>query len=149
MAGERTVDVGLCRITGHSSRIRRILFDLFPFWQGQNPSFELTIEAMTDIEQQNFLYSIQFSNGEIDPPQQLQISHIRANEKRKYKLVPMPLIYTGDSFLVVAEIINNQTKPYQTVYMFHTTSRTWFGLALLAGFLAGAFATLGNWILRG
>jgi len=149
MAGERTVVVGLWRVTGHSSRIHRILFDLLPFWQGATPSFELTIEATTDIaHQQDFLYSIQFSNHEIDPPYQLQIPPMRANEIRKYKLFPMPLIYTGDSFLIVAEVIKNQPEPYyQTVYCFHTTNRSWLGLVILAGLLSGAIATLGNWIL--
>jgi hypothetical protein len=149
MAGERTVVVGLWRVTGHSSRIRRILFDLFPFWQGATPSFELTIEATTNIEHsQDFLYSVQFSYHNIDPPDQLQIPPMKANEIRKYKLVPMPLIYTGDSFLVVAEVIKNQTEPYyQTVYCFHTTARSWLGLAILAGLLSGIIAAFVNWIL--
>jgi hypothetical protein len=150
MAGERTVDIEFCRVTGHPSRLRRMFFDLLPFWQGQNPQFWLTIEALTDIEHDTkFLYSIQYPSGEKDPPQQLSTLPIKKNEKRVYKLAPLPLIYTGDAFLIVAEILNaSKVSEFQTVYSFNTTNRSWFTLAIVTGILAGAFASIGNWLIQ-
>ena len=150
MAGERTVDIEFFRVTGHPSRLRRIFFDLLPFWQGQNPRFWLTIEALTDINHDtNFLYSIQYPNGEKDPPQQILTLPIRIKEKRVYKLMPLPLIYTGDDFLIVAEILNDsKVSKYYTVYSFNTTNRSWLTLAIVTGILAGVFASIGNWLIQ-
>ena len=59
----------------------------------------------------------------------------------------MHLINTGDTFLRVAEVIGAKTTPeYESVYLFHVTSRSWLALALLAGILAGALSILGSWL---
>ncbi len=150
MVGERTADVEFWKVTGHRSRLRCGIFNWFPFWQGQNPQFWLTIEAQVDINHDTkFLYSIQYSNGEKDPVHQISISPTINKGKREIKLVPMPLIYTGDTFLVVAEILNNSTtSEYQTAYSFNTTNRSWLFLAIVTGVLAGIFATIGNCIIH-
>lgn len=150
MAGERTADIGLCRVTGHPSRAHRAFFDTLPFWQGANARFRLTFEATTDIEHESkFIYSIEYSFGENNPSQQLNMSPIKANEKRVYNLVPMRLIYTGDASLVVSEILSKTAiSGYQTVYSFNVTNRSWLWLTILAGFLAGLFATIGNLIVH-
>ena len=146
MAGKRTVDIGFFKVTGQPNRIHRILLDYLPFWQGADPQFELIIEATTDIDHESkFLYSIEYSNGDSNPPQQLNILPMKKDDKRTYTLVPMPLICTGDSFLIVSEILSeSRLSGDQTVYSFHTTARSWLALAIIAGIFAGIFATLAN-----
>ena len=152
MAGKRTAEIEFFKVTGEPSFIRRILFDFPPFWQGSSPQFRLTIEAKTNMKNEsNFLYSIEYAYGDMYPEQQLQILPIKAKEKRVYYLVPMPLMYTGDSFLKVAELLNvkdNLRSGYQTVYSFHVTSRSWLWLTVLAGLLAGLFSAIGNHLFR-
>ena len=152
MSGKRTVKIGLFSVTGEPNFIHRFFFDFLPFWQGSSPQFRLTIEATTDIEHEsNFPYSIEYAYGDRYPEQQLKILPIKAKEKRVYYLVPMPLIYTGDSFLIVDELLNvkdNLRSGYQTVYSFHVTNRSWLWLTLLAGLLAGLFSAIGNLLFR-
>ncbi len=120
--------------------------------RGLSPQFRLTIEVKTDIKHEsNFLYFIEYAYGDVYPEQQLQILPIKAKEKRVYYLVPMPLMYTGDSFLKVTELLNvkdNLRSGYQIVYSFHVTSRSWLWLTVLAGLLAGLFSAIGNLLFR-
>jgi hypothetical protein len=151
MSGKRTADIEFFKVTGEPSFIRRI-FDYLPFWQGSTPKFRLIIEATNDIEHEsNFLYSIEYGDGYRYSPQQLQIPPIKRGERRIYYLIRIPLIYTGDSFLTVTEILNlkaNLLSGFQTVYSFHVTNRSWLFLTLLAGLLAGIFSTIGNLLIK-
>ena len=147
MAGQRPVTLGFCEVTARpASMLRRICYDLFPYWQASKPKFELTVTALEGFSSpQDFLYSVEFSNGQKTVPKQLRISHIKVGDKRSYVVNEIYLVFTGDTFLIVADI--HKPNDFQTVYMFHTTSRTWLALAIFAGFLAGVFATLGHWLL--
>lgn len=151
MAGARTATVGLHTITARPKNKLRKRFDMFPYWQSSRPTFELMFTALADTSDCNFLYALQFSNGQKTSPQQLKVSALKEGAQRTYIIgnnIDMFLVYTGDTFLVVADITEERTSEpyYQTVYMFHTTSKAWLALAILAGILAGVFSTFGNCI---
>lgn len=148
MAGKRTANIEFFQIAGEPSLRHRIFFDIYPFWQGSTQRFRLIMEAKKDIEHKStFLYTVEYAYGDQYPEQQLSIAPIKAKEKRVYNLVPIPLLYTGDSFLKVTELLdskNNVRSGYETVYSFHVTNRSWLWLTILAGLLAGLFSALGN-----
>ena len=143
-------DVEFFRVIGQPDRLRRTLFDFVPYWQGTHARFQLTLEATVDIEHESkFLYIVQYSDGEQSPKQQLSVPPMRKGDKRTYTLVALPLTNTGDTLLSVTEIMsNNSISGYKPVYSFHTTAKSWLGLAIIAGVLAGTFATIGSILIR-
>ena len=58
----------------------------------------------------------------------------------------MHLVFTGDTFLSVAEIKGTQPLEYERVFLFHVTDRSWLALALVVGLLAGGLSILGSWL---
>ena len=143
-------DFEFFRVIGQPGRLRRTLFDFVPYWQGTHARFQLTLEATDDIEHESkFLYTVQYSDSSHSPNQQLSVPLMRKGDKRTYTLVALPMTNTGDTMLLVAEIMsNNSISVYKPVYSFHTTARSWLGLAIIAGVLAGAFATIGSILVR-
>jgi len=130
MAGGRHVDVGFCKVTARSAnKWRRLVGDWWPYVQSQRPKFELVITPLDGCsDSQRFLYTLQYSNGNLHPPDELGASYLEPGKTRYYKLVPAPLIVTGDTYLVVAdrdELRDDRNTPYyQTVYAFSATSKT-------------------------
>jgi len=120
MAGERPVTVGFCEARARPAFIlRRLCWDLLPYWQATKPKFELTLKALTDIPTEDYLYSIEYFNSEIYPPKQLQVSPMKQGEKRSFTIGDMFLMCTGDTFLIIKDVFEDK---YQSVYAFHTTS---------------------------
>lgn len=130
MAGGRLVNVGFCEVTARSAnKWRRLIGDWLPYVQSQKPKFELVITPLNGCsDSQRFLYTLQYSNGNLHPADELSASQLEPNKTRYYKLVPASLIVTGDTYLVVAdrdELRGDRNTPYyQTVYAFSTTSKT-------------------------
>ena len=154
MIGERQVTIGFYDVTARPAlKLRRALFDILPYWQGAKPKFEIIFEARTDIDHQsNYLCAIQFSNNQLSKPLwEVLIPKLKEKEERKYTVGDMPLFFTGDTFLIVAEKPSKEkgaVPHYESVYMFNVTNRSWLALTLLAGILAGGLAALGNWIIN-
>jgi hypothetical protein len=152
LSGERTRTVGLCKINAKPASWWHRFVDIVPYWQGGKPVFVLSITALTDLDHPlNFVYGIEVPNRDRSYSSQeasLGVSGLKKGEKREFVIVGMPLVYTGDSFLVVAEFMNKKViEPPETVYVFHTTNRSWLFLALIAGLLAGASAALINYLI--
>ena len=143
-------DIEFFRVIGQPSHLRRALFDYLPYWQGTNYSFQLTLEATADIEHESkFLYFVEYSDGEQSPKQQLSVPPMRKGDKRTYTLVALPLTNTGNTLLMVTEIMsNNSVSDKKPVYSFHTTAKSWLGLAIIGAVLAGIFATIGSVLIR-
>ena len=139
-----------CEITAYPASVwRRLLWDIIPYWQSSRQGFILSIELRPNFgSRQRFMYRIQYSNTQRTKPEELGVSNLRVGYKNKYALKKLPLLYTGDTFLIVADSsdITPSEKPgkdpYQTVYSFHTTSRSWLALAVVAGIFAGAISAL-------
>ena len=153
MVGEKPSDIGLFEVTAKpASKLRRILYDAWPYWQGSQPKFTFYFRALTDIEHEcNYVYDIQYSTGEISKIAPWQILIPPKNKGSTYEVTisnNVYLINTGDTFVRVAEVKGAKTLEYESVYLFHVTSRSWLGLALLAGTLAGGLASLGSWLLN-
>jgi len=149
--GERPSIIGLFEVTAKPvSKLRRILNDILPYWQGSQPEFSFYFIALTDIEHQcRYVCDIQYSTGKIPKlaPWEFLIPKMKKGGKWETTVGKMHLINTGDTFLRVAEVTGAETTlEYESVYLFHVTSRSWLALALLAGILAGALSILGSWL---
>lgn len=140
--------IGSFEVIGKSGSIRRKIFDFIPFWQNSKVRFLLTFKALSDTQQEaEFVYFIRYPNREESEYHDIKIPPMKARQSRSYTTAPFIMWYTGDAFLNVGEGLPS-TPVYGTpVYAFHVTDRSWMGLAILAGILAGAFTTLGSWIL--
>jgi len=150
LSGERTRDVGICRVTAKPASWMRRIIDIFPYWQGQRPKFKLYFTALTKLTiSSKYSVAIQFSNGDKTPITTVLLQKLKKGATESFTVGNIPLVYTGDSFLIVDEELPNK-RPLldaQTVYMFHTTNRSWLSLTILAGLLAGIIAALGNWLI--
>jgi len=142
MAGARTVTVGLCEVTARPiSKFRRLVRDWWPYTQAQKPRFEIIITPLEVCGgTQRFLYTLQYSNKDLHMPDEIEASQLSPGIHRKYRLNPMPLIVTGDTYLVVADRdeLRNNAPYYQTIYAFNTTSKTTLFIALTSFFIATA-----------
>jgi hypothetical protein len=146
MASERPAIIGFCEARARPASIfHRLCWDLLPYWQATKPKFEIALIALQDMPSEDYLYSLEYYNGEKYPPQQIHVTPMKQGEKRSFTIGDMFLMYTGDTFLIMCDAME---KKYESVYVFHTTSRTWLALAILAGFLAGVFSTLGVWLFN-
>ena len=151
MVGERPSSIGVFEVTAKpASKLRRILLDILPYWQGSQPEFTFYFTALTDIEHQcRYVCDIQYSTGKIPKlaPWEFLVPKMKKGVKWETTVGKMQLINTGDTFLRVAEVTGAETTlEYESVYLFHVTSRSWLALALLAGILAGALSILGSWL---
>ncbi len=153
MVGERPSIIGLFQVTAKpASKLRRILYDIIPYWQGSQPEFTFYFEALIDIEHKcRYLCDIQYSTGKIPKlaPWEFSLPEMKRGGKWETTVGKMHLINTGDTFLRVAEVTGTKTNPeleYKSVFLFHVTSRSWLFLALVAGILAGVLSILGSWL---
>ena len=152
MVGERPSRIGLFEVTAKpASKVRRILYDSWPYWQGSQPEFTFYFRALTDIEHKcGYVCDIQYSTGKIPKlaPWEFEVPEMKKDGKWETTVGRMHLINTGDTFLRVAEVKKGVKTPieYESVFSFHVTSRSWLTLALLAGILAGALSILGSWL---
>lgn len=150
LAGGRIVDVGLCEVTARpANKLRRFIRDWWPYVQSQKPRFELIVTPLgIGSSSQRFLYTLQYSNGNRHPPHELSASQLERGKRRHYKLVAIPVIVTGDTYLVVADrdvLQNNRNIPhYKIVYAFTTISKTaMIGILIaLIGTLIGIIANI-------
>lgn len=150
-SGKRPRVVGLCEISASPVSWWHKLMDIFPYWQGAKPRFKLHFKALADINSHNYVYAIEVPNRDKSYPSdihEIRISVLEKGAERSYPTREIPLVYTGDSFLVVAEVIGEEELKYQTVYMFHTTSRSWLGLTVFAVLVAGILAGVVSWLLN-
>jgi len=140
LAGGRIVDVGLCEVTARpASKWRRVTRDWWPYVQSQETRFELIVTPLgIGSSSQRFLYTLEYSNRKRHSPHELSASQLERGKRRHYKLVAIPVIVTGDTYLVVADrdvLQNNREIPhYKTVYAFTTISKTrmiWILIALI------------------
>ncbi len=151
---KRPLIIGSFEVTAKpASKLRRILYDAWPYWQGSQPKFTFYFRALTDIKHEsNYVYDIQYSTGKISKIAPWQISIPPKNNGSTYEVTirnNVYLINTGDAFVRVAEVIGAKTPlEYESVYSFHVTSRSWLALALLAGILAGGLSIVGSWLLN-
>ncbi len=156
MVGERPSQVGNFVVSARpASKLRQITYDIFPYWQGSVPVFEISFEALWDIDKDyHYLCAFEYSNGQRSKPQwQIQIPKLRKGKIWKTPVNEatfnkMHLVFTGDTFLIVAEVMGEREPKYESVYLFHVTNRSWLSLALLAGTIAGGLSILGNWLLN-
>lgn len=151
MVGERPSIVGLFEVTAKpASKLRRILYDILPYWQGSQPEFTFYFRALTDIKHQcRYVCDIQYSTGKIPKlaPWEFLVPEMKKGVKWETTVGKMHLINTGDTFLRVSEVTSAKTTlEYESVYLFHVTSRSWLAIALLAGILAGVLSILGSWL---
>jgi len=148
--GGRPTQIGMFEVVAKpASKLRCILWDILPYWQGSRPKFKITFKALFDTDcSYNFLSTVEYSNGgEADFKWQLEIPKMNKGKTWETTVNEMYLTYTGDTFLVVTEIMGEGTiSEYKPVFIFHVTNRSWLALALLAGILAGALSILGNWL---
>ena len=76
----------------------------------------------------NFSYGIEVPNRDRSysgDEKSLGISSLKKGEKKEFIIGDMPLVYTGDSFLIVAEFMDKKViEPPETVYTFYTTNWT-------------------------
>ena len=146
--GERPAQIGMFEVTAKpASKLRRILWDILPYWQGSRPKFKITFKALFDTDYDyNYLSTIEYSNGkQANFKWQLEIPKMKKGKIWETTVNEMYLTYTGDTFLIVAEVKGTEsTSGYESVFTFHVTNRSWLALALLAGILAGVLSILGN-----
>ena len=136
MAGSRTVQVGFCEVTARPiSKLRRFVHDWWPYAQAQKPGFEMIVTPLVGCgNDQRFLYTLQYSNENRHLPDEIKASLLLPGKRRQYRLHSMPLIVTGDTYLVVADYyeLRNNAPYYQTIYAFNTTSKTTLLIASLS-----------------
>jgi hypothetical protein len=146
MAGNRIVTLGSYEITTKPVGFwRRKLFDAIPYWQASTPKFEVIFKSTAHIPASiKFIFRLRFENTQSDNLNSITLSDTKTGDINSVIVSTKPLVYTGDTFLTVME---SHVQNEQSIYCFHTTNRSWLALAILAGILAGLFATFGNVIV--
>ena len=144
MSGKRSVILNSFKITGEPDFWHRI-WDYIPFWQGSDQKFILIIEALGNTSaNKDFQYTIEYGINLTYVLYDLEIPDMKQGEKITLALEPIPLLHTGDSWLIVTRV---NPQFFHRVYSFNVTNRSWLFLALFAGLLAGLFSALLNFIL--
>jgi hypothetical protein len=59
------------------------------------------------------------------------------------------LLYKGDTLLTISatQADWNRAEPYHTLYLFHTTPKTWLFPTAAVAVGTALLATLGNWLV--
>jgi len=144
MAGGKPVDLDGYRLTVRPlSQWRRFTRDFWPYWQAQQPRFLLEV-TRTGLPTQSatITWHIRFANGQVAPAQ-LVLPPLQTGEKISLKIGGRFLGYTGDTLLTVPENLSSSDSTYyHTLYTFNTTPKAWISLVVVAGLLAGLFASL-------
>ena len=148
MAGGQPVDIMGYRFTARPlSRWRRIIHDFWPYWQASRPRFILTAtnvgEAPTKERAINCI--IKYGTG-AQTTIKVVLPPLEKGKSMSFEVSGFILGYTGDVLLAIPADLTSDPAEFETVYSFHTTPKSWIFLAIFAGLLAGAFATLGHWL---
>jgi len=144
---QRVIDFNGYQITTKPKGLRKYLWDIFPYWQGSTPKFEVTLKALRNIPSTSRWRFILFDKTlSTDNPETLE--WIDEENIKEGDIIPrivktVPISFTGDMQLVIDD---RGTK--KTIYSFHVTHRSWLALAIIAGILAGIIASLGNALFR-
>ena len=144
MAGGKPVDLdGYQLIVKPLSRWRRFTRDFWPYWQAQKPRFLLEVTRIGPPAQSvTITWFVRFANGQVTPGQ-VVVPPLQTGGRISLKAGGKFLGYTGDTLLVVPTNFSSASpEPYHTLYSFHTTPKVWISLAIVAGLLAGLFASL-------
>jgi hypothetical protein len=149
MAGGQPLDWDGYRFTVKPlSQGRRIVRDFWPYWQSSRPKFVLTIARLTSpAQEQTINWFIRFATGDVTGGQVI-IPPLKTGETIDFIVGGKLLGFTGDTLVALpANLTSLKLDPYNTLYSFHTTPKSWLALAFVAAFLAGIFAALGHWLL--
>lgn len=141
------VKVGVYSVEIKPTRLRRIVLDLYPYFQGAKPRFEITLfnDSVSDEPRHEYVLFYKYSNGEMDEAVSLGIQPLKRNKTSHFDLDITRLKYTGDTTIIAYDAFDKKEIP---VYVFHTTARTWLFLTLIAGLLAGLISLLGELLVR-
>ncbi|GAI46607.1 unnamed protein product, partial [marine sediment metagenome] len=94
------------------------------------------------VQSQTMNWGIRFETGDVTGGQET-IPPLGTGESVTFKVGGKLLGFTGDTLLILpTNLTSRRFGRYNTVYSFHTTPKVWISLAAAAGFLAGAFASL-------
>lgn len=127
---------------------RRFTHDFVPYWQASRPKFVLTVTNLqgAPTRGKTIKWYIKFATGTFTGEQEL-VPALETNESVNLEVGGKLLGFTGDTLLILPTVLDADAPArYETVYAFHTTSKSWVFLAIVAGILAGAFSTLGHWL---
>lgn len=144
MAGGVPVDLhGYQFIAKPLSKWRRFSGDFLPYWQASMPKFVLEVVRVGPPSQnQTITWFVRFANGQATNGQE-NIPPMQTGESVSLKVGGKLLGYTGDTLLILpVDLSSLSAEPYHTVYAFHTMPKVWISLAVVAGLLAGIFASL-------
>ena len=144
MAGGKSVDLdGYQLIVKPLSRWRRFTRDFWPYWQAQKPKFLLEVTRTGPPAQSvTITWFVRFANGQVAPGQVI-LPPLQTSDKISLEIGGKFLGYTGDTLLVVPKDLSSSSpEPYHTLYTFNTTPKVWISLVIVAGLLAGLFASL-------
>lgn len=144
MAGGKPLDFhGYRLIVKPLSRWRRFTRDFWPYWQAQEPQFLLEV-TRTGLPAQTatLTWHIRFANGQIAPAQ-VTLPPLQTNESITLRIGDRFLGYTGDTLLTIPVKLNSSdSRDYHALYTFNTVPKVWISLVIVAGLLAGLFASL-------
>lgn len=144
MAGGKPTDLdGYRLIVKPLSRWRRFTRGFWPYWQAQEPKFLLEV-TRTGLPAQSatLTWHIRFANG-IVAPTQVILKPLQTGETTTLEIGGRFLGYTGDTLLTVPEkLSSSDLEHFHTLYTFNTTPKVWISLVIVAGLLAGLFASL-------
>jgi len=144
MAGGKPVDLdGYQLIVKPLSRWRRFTRDFWPYWQAQKPRFLLEVTRIGPPAQSvTITWFVRFANAQVTSGQVI-LPPLQTSGKISLEIGGKFLGYTGDTLITVPTNLSSaSSEPYHALYTFHTTPRVWIFLAIVAGLLAGLFASL-------
>jgi len=123
---------------------RRLLMDLWPYWQGSKAKFSISIKAKHDIKREHFNIFIEYPNSSPKELGMTDVINAHSGNVKTIILESEPFIHTGDTFITINAGKYRNDKP---IYSFHVTNRSWVSLAILAGVIAGILALIGQIIV--
>jgi hypothetical protein len=153
MAGGNPIEINEYEFTAKPySKWRRFVHDYWPYWQASRPRFLLTVKRLgAPSQQQMVTWFIKFPNSDYTYGQ-VSVPPLETGMKVNFQVGNDKFLgFTGDNLLVISSTGNLSTTvltDYQTIYSFNVTPKVWIVLAIIAGFLAGIFTTLGQWLIN-
>ena len=150
MAGGELVDLEGYQLAAKPlSRWRRFTRDFWPYWQAQKPRFLLEVTRIgSPAQSATITWFIRFVNDQVTG-EQVVVPPLQTGDSISLNVGGKFLGYTGDTLLVIpTNLSSSSPEPYRTLYAFHTTPKVWISLAIVAGLLAGLFASLLQYLFR-
>ena len=146
--GQPVVAIGYRFTARPLSRWRRLTRDFLPYWQGSKPRFVLTVTRLElPSQSQDVRWFVRFATGDITGGQ-VVVRPLQTSESDNLEVGGKFLGFTGDTLVILpTDLVAPNPTQYHTVYAFHTTNKTWIFLTFVVALLAGAFSTLGQWLL--